>query len=47
MPGEDELKQLVVEGIAACRGSFADPAVTELTTPVEAKKQKKAAGAEA
>lgn len=41
LPGEDELKSLVLEGIAACRGQFAEPPVTALTTPVAVKKQKK------
>jgi len=40
MPGEDELLAAVQAGIAACKGLFADPAVTELDTPVKVVKKK-------
>jgi CRISPR-associated protein Csb1 len=40
MPGEGELLEAVQAGIAACKGLFADPALTELDTPVKVVRKK-------
>jgi CRISPR-associated protein Csb1 len=45
LPEEDDLLVSVKNGIEACAPLFADPRVTELTTPVKVKKADQASGA--